>query len=456
MPAKVKEVSFNNRTARAKLPASGKPYFRLLGEGLHLGYRKPATTGRAGAWVARRRREDGGYRTDNLGVADDLPAVLADGVNVMTFEQAQAALRGLAKEWASAERAAAEAAKGAPTVRDAVTEYTAGRMRRAVKAGRDAQLRLARHVLTAPLADLPLNLVTDGALAEWRGALTLGGRRKKNAPAEALAPATEARLLNDLRAALTAAALRHKMDLAHVIRVGLKAPEAPDRARDLQILSDADVRRVVDAARVVDADWGALVLVLAATGARFDQVARITVADFQVEHGRIMVPPSRKGRTTKAKPRIAVPVPPDVVAALRPLTAGRMGGEPLLTRWRNVKVTPSEGNGFMTWQRDGRRAWLDSSELSRSWRQTLAQAEIGGALVPYCLRHSSIVRGLSAGLPVRLVAAVHDTSTAMIEQHYSAHIVDASEELLRRAMVPMGGGEVASLAAEKAKRMVSA
>lgn len=49
MPRKVKEVSLNNRTARAKLAASGKPYFRLLGEGLHLGYRKPATPGRAGA-----------------------------------------------------------------------------------------------------------------------------------------------------------------------------------------------------------------------------------------------------------------------------------------------------------------------------------------------------------------------------------------------------------------------
>ena len=53
MPRKVKEVPMNNRTVRGKLAASGKPYFRLLGEGLHLGYRKPATPGRAGAWVGR-------------------------------------------------------------------------------------------------------------------------------------------------------------------------------------------------------------------------------------------------------------------------------------------------------------------------------------------------------------------------------------------------------------------
>ena len=47
------------------------------------------------------------------------------------------------------------------------------------------------------------------------------------------------------------------------------------------------------------------------------------------------------------------------------------------------------------------------------------------------------VRGLRAGLPVRLVASAHDTSVAMIEKHYGAFIVDATEDLLRRAAVPL-------------------
>ena len=102
MPRKVNEVSLHNRKARGKLAASGKSYFRLLGEGLHLGYRKPATPGRAGARVARRRHASGACRTHNLATADDLPAVPADGVAVMTFEQAQTALRTWAKEAARA------------------------------------------------------------------------------------------------------------------------------------------------------------------------------------------------------------------------------------------------------------------------------------------------------------------------------------------------------------------
>ena len=55
----------------------------------------------------------------------------------------------------------------------------------------------------------------------------------------------------------------------------------------------------------------------------------------------------------------------------------------------------------------------------------------------YALRHSSIVRGLRAGLPIRLVAALHDTSSAMIEAHYAAYIVDVTEDLARRASLSL-------------------
>jgi tRNA A37 threonylcarbamoyladenosine dehydratase len=47
------------------------------------------------------------------------------------------------------------------------------------------------------------------------------------------------------------------------------------------------------------------------------------------------------------------------------------------------------------------------------------------------------VRGLRAALPVRLVAALHDTSSAMIERNYAAYIVDAMDELSAKAIVPL-------------------
>jgi integrase len=201
----------------------------------------------------------------------------------------------------------------------------------------------------------------------------------------------------------------------------------------------------VVAADAEDIDFGALVLVLAATGARFDQIARATVADFQPDGRRLMVPLSRKGRGTKQQSHVAVPLPDDVVARLRPLAAGRMGHDLLLMRWHHRQVPGEAAAGRLTWEQVERRPWQHAAEMTRFWKRALAAAGLPGDLVPYSLRHSSIVRALRAGLPVRLVAAVHDTSVAMIERHYAAHIVDQSEELLRRAMVPLAPATVAPL-----------
>ena len=55
---------------------------------------------------------------------------------------------------------------------------------------------------------------------------------------------------------------------------------------------------------------------------------------------------------------------------------------------------------------------------------------------------TKIVRGIRAGLPLRLVAALHDTSTTMIERHYSKWITSGLEEMVRAAIVPLAPAEV--------------
>jgi hypothetical protein len=74
--------------------------------------------------------------------------------------------------------------------------------------------------------------------------------------------------------------------------------------------------------------------------------------------------------------------------------------------------------------------------MTRSWKCVVAAAGIEGT-IPYALRHTSIVRGIRAGLPIRLVAAIHDTSVTMIERHYSRWITEGLEELAARAVVPL-------------------
>ena len=143
-----------------------------------------------------------------------------------------------------------------------------------------------------------------------------------------------------------------------------------------------------------------------------------------------MVRVSAKGRGRKQRSEIGVPVGADIIARLKPLLAGRAGYEPLLQHWVGVK-----GFGHMTGP-VRREAWRAANQMQKGWRTALAAAGLP-YIEPYGLRHSSIVRGLRSGVPVRIVAALHDTSSSMIERHYSAFILDAADELARRAVVPL-------------------
>ncbi|MBV5324558.1 MAG: hypothetical protein J0626_04420, partial [Rhodospirillaceae bacterium] len=57
-----------------------------------------------------------------------------------------------------------------------------------------------------------------------------------------------------------------------------------------------------------------------------------------------------------------------------------------------------------------------------------------GEITMYALRHSSIVRQIMQGVPLRVVAALHDTSVPMIERNYSRHIAGQSDAVVRAAL----------------------
>jgi integrase len=446
------EAVLSTRTARLKLAGRAKPYFRLVAEGLHLGYRRSIVRGRAGNWLARRYLGAERYEVTALGPADDFEGMPASA-GAMTFDEAQAAAKAWAKDRAAADCAEA-AADASPTVGAAVRDYIEARKGRGARAGRDAELRLHHHVLEAQLADKRVLALTEADLDAWRRCLRRGGRASES-NASPLSPATLARLLNDLRAALNTAArkARASADVLTTIREGLRAPEDASRAREKQVIADADVRRIVAASLDVCPDFGALVMILAATGARFGQVARLRVADFQPEAARVMVPTSAKGRGAKQATHTAVPLPADVVAHLATIAAGRRGHEPLLMHWTHRQVPRDSGKARVGhWAQTARVPWHEASYMARQWHEAVAAAELPADLTPYCLRHSSIVRGLRAGLPIRLVAAKHDTSAAMIEKHYSAFITDALDELMRRAVVPLAPAATDDLAAARARR----
>ena len=109
MARRVRDRNLESRDARRKLPASGKPYWRAIDRGLHLGYRKGKESG---VWVRRRYLGGQTYRVESIGKADD--NLDADGIDVLDFWQAQAKVR---------EKIASRDATGAYTVAEAVAAY---------------------------------------------------------------------------------------------------------------------------------------------------------------------------------------------------------------------------------------------------------------------------------------------------------------------------------------------
>jgi len=423
----IRNPKIESRAARAKLRPSGRPTYFDLGGKLHLGYRRGKGAGR---WVMRVYIGGEKYVTDTIAEADDLAD--ANGVTVLNFGQAQDRARARMK--ALDDEARIKSLGSVVTVGDAINDYLAMRLMREAPHG--ARSKLTKHLLGADkaLSGKPLAALTADDLTKWRRRL-----------GEQMAEASVRRVCNDFKACLNSAGRRLRNTLPptfrDTVRDGLAFPRGSTAAseRKPQVLTDADVRRLIDAAREIDSaeGWGGdlyrMVLTLAATGARFSQIARVRVVDLQVEQQRLMAPTSRKGSGAKRAP-IAIQLGDDVVETLRLATVGRIGTEPLLLRprWRRE---PGQKLGVLKIYTRG--PWRAAGELTIAWRRIVERAGLPKEVVPYALRHSSVVRGLREGLPTRLVAATHDTSSAMIEKHYAAFISDALSELSRRAIVQL-------------------
>lgn len=417
---------------RAKLKPRRNPFWQGITGGrggVSLGYRKPRSG--TGTWVGK-IVIDGNRIEQKIGAADD------DAAPAGAISYRNAVIATL--EWSKQQHAAIEvnraSGKTVTTVQRAVEEYIIARRRRSERNGADAEGRLRKHVLAdQKFASIALAKLRTNDILAWRDRLPMDWNDAlEDDPRKPISASTLNRLMNDLRAALNGAVERHRRELPASlpieIKIGTRAVPTTANARR-QILTDKQVSAVIAAAFDVDEDFGRLVMVSAATGARHSQIRRISVGDVQVANARIMVPAAGKGAHVGTKPPIAVPVSADVLDRLSVCIEGRGNDEPLLERWHHRQIGP------MKWERERRRAWGVAAEVIRPWQSAVERAGLPADTVSYALRHSSIVRGLTNGLPVRLVAALHDTSTQMVEKHYSVWVVDATELLSRQNVLTL-------------------
>jgi integrase len=394
MAQSIRATNLETRTARLKLPVARKPIWAKMGLGFAIGYRRNQT---AGTWSVRVADGKGAHWIRAIGTADDYDT--ADNDVILDFWQAQSRARVVALG------ARHDHSGKLVTVAGAVEAYHVSLEAR----GGDIQnaQRILGH-LPDPLAAKTVMLLAARDFAPWREALAAAG----------LKAASVNRVTASLKAALNLAADQdERIGNRRAWERGLALLANATESRNV-ILPEADVRAIISAAYGISgAEFGLWTEVAAVTGSRPSQIARLEVSDVQADRSdpRLMMPSSRKGRSRKRVERRPVPIPANLASRLATIGEGRARDAVLLLK------------------RDG--APWGKKDHSAPFALARAAAGLGPDVTAYALRHSSVVRQLMAGVPLRVCAVNHDTSTTMLERVYSRHISDVSDTITRVSLI---------------------
>jgi integrase len=359
----------------------------------------------------------GGNWTKSFGIADDLEP--EDGEHVFTYEQACERARALARGQNLDSIGTATSVRPG-TVVEAIKDYEDDLK---VRGGSVLNAVRLRAILPPEILATPVALLTMKSLRRFRNGLA---KRVKRSSVN--------RYLKPAKAALTLAADNDpRITNRDAWSKGLAAFKDTDNPNNV-VLTDDEVRALVAAAYEIDEALGLLVEALALTGARLSQVGRLLVGDVIPANGHsaLNMPSAKKGKGEKRISRKPVPIPEAFAARLRAASAERGAAEPLLLRSDGTPWQPANADHRLGFMAAVTAAGLDPKKVTS-----------------YALRHSSITRSLLRGVPIRVVAATHDTSVGQIEKTYSAFIASHGDEVVRAALLdlnPPQGRNVRSLA----------
>ena len=397
MAKKVRDATLDSRTARAKLEPAGKPYFRALDEGLHLGYRKGKRKDRSGKWVARFYAGNQHYKVETIALADDLSD--ADGQDVLTFNQAQTKARELL---AQANREGAEPVEpGKYRVRDAMADYL-DYLQHNSKSLENAKYRIDSTILPE-LGDIECRKLTAKRLRDWLKKLSTTPPRKRTAKGQASAHGAfdpnDPEQVRQRKASANRTLTILKAALNHAYREGKVASDAawrrvqPFREADaarLRYLAKDEITRLLNAS---PPDLRRLLNAALYTGARYGELAALRVRDFHADAGTVFVAASKAGTSRH------VVLTDAGQKFFSQITAGRAPDEYLLTK------------------QDG-GAWLKSHQ-SRPLKAACEAGRIDPPASFHTIRHSYASHCVMAGIPLMVVARnLGHSDTRMVEKHY--------------------------------------
>ena len=388
MAKRVRDADLENRSSRSKLKVRGKPYYKVIGPGLHVGYRKGK---RAGMWVVRRYAGASSYVVETIAQADDYAD--ADGDRVLTYWQAQDEARKMA--------GAPARSSGPYKVKDAIADYLTELEGRASYV--DTRARLNAYAIPA-LGDKHVDKLTADALRKWHRELAKAPRRirTKHGAAEHRTQAVNLddpeaarrrkvsanRILGLLKAALNYAFTEGKA--ASDVEWRRVKPFKDVNQSRVSYLTLAQCKRLLNAA---DPEFRLLARAALETGARYSHLARLRVSDFNSDSGTLHIrPQSRPGKQGKG---FHIVLTDEGQEFFQELVKGRSDSDPLL-----------------------RREWK-ASEQQRPMRAACERAKIDPPVGFHQLRHTWASHAVMAGMPLAVIAKnLGHVDTRMVERHY--------------------------------------
>jgi integrase len=359
----------------------------------------------------RRYAGNESYKESPIGQADDV--VDADGDWVLNFWQAQ--------ERARAPAAAPERQVGPYRVKDAVRDYLDHLDGRASL--NDTKLRLHAYALPV-VGDKRVEEITAKDLRTWHRHLATaprrvrtkrGGNQKtravdlKDAEAARKRKVSANRILGLLKAALNFAFAEGKV--ASDLEWRRVAPFPKVNRSRATFLQAAECKRLLNAC---DPDFRLLVRGALETGARYSELGRLRVADFDRDNGTIYFNIGKSGDSRH------VILTEDGQSFFADLVAGRAGTEMMFGR-----------------------EWAPSQQ-ARPMRAACERAKINPPVGFHQLRHTWASLAIKAGIPMPIVARnLGHADTRMTERHY-AHLAEDHVTQTIRERAPRFGKVVSS------------
>ena len=427
MARTVRDTRLENRSQRSELDVRGKPYWRALESGLHLGYRRTKAGG--GSWVARRFMGEGRYSETGLGLADDLQA--ADGCSVFSFTDAQ----GAAREWWKArqrEDMGVAPDTGPYTVTDAIRDYFEAREHRGSK-GVKADQHAAEARIIPELGSIEAARLTTRRLRAWHVALASANKlvRTKLSATKRATKALDAKDEDAVRArrstanrilTILKAALNYAFHEGRIASDDAWRKVKPFREVEtpvVRFLTAGEWLRLINAC---EKDFRHLVRGALLTGCRYGELTRLRAGDYNREAGTVTVRLSKAGKSRH------VVLNDEGRELLDGLTAGR-------------------GPRDLIFRRAGGGAWL-ASQQQRPLSEASGRAKIDPAATFHILRHSYASALAMRGVPMGVIAAqLGHSDTRMTEKHYAHLSPSYVADTIRAALPSFGGGEKSNVVA---------